>query len=372
MANLFDTILSSLPANAGEMLGTHFGESPDATFKGLSGIVPLLLSAFAGKAASGGDIGGLLSMLTKGLAGGNPLDNPAAALAGGAAGGELGDFASQLLGSNMAPVAAAVAAMFGLKGSTVTGLMGMAGPLVAGGLGKLLGSAPSVDGVRNLLVAEKDSFTSALPAELRRLVAPAAPAAAVPVVEEVAKPGTWKWLLLGLVVLGLLGWLLWGRGHKEAPVPAPVDTSAVETAPVTAPAPVVAPAGAGAATEERDGRPVLILFFDVGKSDVTNELSAESAAVKSYVETHPDARVSVSGFNAPTGDAKANAALAKSRAEKVKAALVAAGFLADRIDLDKPAAATDSSESYAGARRVEVTVKEPAADAPEAGAPAQE
>ena len=41
-------------------------------------------------------------------------------------------------------------------------------------------------------------------------------------------------------------------------------------------------------------------------------------------------------------------------------------------DLDKPAAATDSSESYAGARRVEVTVKEPAADAPEAGAPAQE
>lgn len=358
MANLFDTILSSLPANAGEMLGAHFGESPDAVVKGMSGIVPLLLSAFAGKAAAGGDIGGLVSMLTKGLAGGNPLDNPAA-LAGGAPAGGLGDFASQLLGSNMAPVAAAVAAMFGLKGSTVNGMMGMAGPLVAGGLGKLLGASPSADGVRNLLVAEKDSFTSALPTELRRLIAPVAPAAAaVPVVEEVAKPGTWKWLLLGLVVLGLLGWLFWGRGHKEAPVPAPVDTAAVETAPVTAPAPVAAPAGSGVAAEERDGRPVLIVFFDVGKSDVTNDLAAQSAAVKAYADAHPDAHVSVSGFNDPTGDAKANAALAKTRAENVKAALVAAGFAADHVDLDKPAATTDTSESYAGARRVEVTVKD--------------
>ena len=56
--------------------------------------------------------------------------------------------------------------------------------------------------------------------------------------------------------------------------------------------------------------------------------------------------------------AKANAALAKTRAENVKAALVAAGFAADHVDLDKPAATTDTSESYAGARRVEVTVKD--------------
>ncbi len=359
MANLFETILSSLPANAGDLLGSHFGESPDAAIKGLSGIVPLLLSAFAGKAASGGDIGGLVSMLTKGLAGGNPLDNPAAALAPGGSAGGLGDLAGQLLGSNMAPVVAAVAGLFGLKGSTVNGLMSMAGPLVAGGLGKLLGANPSVDGVRNLLISEKDSFASALPAEIRRLVSPVASAAtaAVPVVEEAAKPGTWKWLLLGLAVLGLLGWLFFGRGHKEAPVSAPADTAAVETAPVTAPAPVVAPPGAGVAAEEREGRPVLIVFFDVAKSEVSNDLAAESAAVKAYVDAHPDARVSVSGFNDPTGDAAANAALAKTRAENVKAALVAAGFAADRIDLDKPAEATDTSESYAGARRVEVTVK---------------
>ena len=357
MANLFETILSSLPANTGDVLGAQLGESPDATFKGLSGILPVLLSAFATKAASGADLGGLLSLLKGGLAGGNPLDNPASLLGAAPAASGLGGFAGQLLGSNLGPIAAAVAGYFGLKGSSVNSLLTLAGPLVAGGIGKVLGAAPSAEGVRNLLVSEKDSYTAALPPELRRLVSPVAPAAAAPVVEETARPGTWKWLLLGLLLLGLLGWLFFGRGHKETPAPVPAETAAVETAPV-APAPVVAPAGAGVASEERAGLPVLIVFFDTGKSDVTNDLAAESAAVKSYVDSHPNARVSVSGFNDPTGDAAANAELSKNRAEKVRDALTAAGFPADRIDLDKPASATDTSESYAGARRVEVTVKE--------------
>ena len=101
-----------------------------------------------------------------------------------------------------------------------------------------------------------------------------------------------------------------------------------------------------------------MVFFEVGRSDVTNDLQSASADVKSYLDSHPGAKLSVSGYNDPTGDAAANAALSKTRAEQVKAALVAAGFAGDRIDLDKPVAATDTSDSYAAARRVEVTVKE--------------
>ena len=355
MANLFDTILSSLPANTGDVLGATLGDNPDASFKGLSAILPLLLSAFAGKAASGADLGGLLSTITNGLSGGNPLDNPAALLGAAPAASGLGGLASQLLGANAGPVASTVASLFGLKGGTVNSLLALAGPLIAGGFGKVLGSTPTVSGLRNLLVSEKDSYAQALPPQLRSLISPVAPAAraAVPVEDVESGSGWWKWLLLGLALLGLL-WYFFFRGHKEEVVPpAPVEQAVVETAPVAA-----TPAGSGVVAEDRAGRPVLVVFFDVGKSDVSNDLAVASSAVKAYADSHPDARLSVSGYNDPTGDAAANAALSKNRAEQVKAALVAAGFAADRIDLDKPVAATDTSETYAAARRVEVTVKE--------------
>lgn len=356
MSNLFDTILSSLPANTGDALGGALGDNPDASFKGLSAILPLLLTAFAGKAAAGADLGGLLSTITGGLAGGNPLDNPAALLGSApqpASG--LGGLAAQLLGSNAGPVAATVAQMFGLKGSTVNSLMMMAGPLIAGGLGKVLGNSPTVPGLRNLLVTEKDSYAAALPPELRNLVSPmvAAAPAAVPVEEVAAGSGWWKWLLLGLALLGLL-WYFFFRGPKEevvAPVAAePEVVETIEAAPV--------PEGAGVIAEERAGLPLLIVFFDTGQSAVSTDLEIASTALKAFADSHPDAKLSVSGYNDPTGDAAANAELSKTRAEQVKAALVAAGFAADRIDLDKPVAPTDTTDTYAAARRVEVTVKQ--------------
>ena len=356
MANLVETILSSLPANTGDALGAALGDSPDASFKGLSAILPLLLSSFAGKAASGGDLSGLLSTITGALGGGNPLDNPAALLSGLSGGTSTGGIASQLLGASLGPVSSTIASLFGLKPATVSSLLSLAGPLLAGGIGKVLGATPTVASLRNLLVSEKDSYEQALPAPLRSLISPipAAAPAAVPVEAAAAGSGWWKWLIVGLAILGLLWWLF-GRGHKEEVPAAPVEPAVVETTPVE-PAPV--PTGAGVVSEERAGVPVLVVFFDVGKSDVTNDLAPASSAVKSYLDSHPDAKLSVSGYNDPTGDAAANAALSKTRAEQVKAALVAAGFGADRIDLDKPAATTDTSDTYAAARRVEVTVKE--------------
>lgn len=355
MANLVETILSSLPANTGDALGATFGDSPDSSFKGLSAIIPLLLAGFAGKAASGADIGNIFSQISGGLSQGNPLDNPAALLTGAPPPAGLGGIASQILGPSLGPVSGVLASLFGLKGGTVNSLLALAGPLLVGGIGKKLGATPTVHGLRNLLVSEKSEYESMLPANLRNLVAPVEHAAAVPVAETATGTSIWKWLLLGLALLALL-WYFFFRGHKEEPVaPAVVEPAVVQPAPAVAP---VVPAGSGVIAEDRAGRPALVIFFDVGKSEVSNNLATESAAVKAYADTHPTARLSVSGYNDPTGDAAANAALSKNRAEQVKAALVATGFPADRIDLDKPVAATDTSETYAAARRVEVTVKE--------------
>ena len=121
------------------------------------------------------------------------------------------------------------------------------------------------------------------------------------------------------------------------------------------PAPVI-PAGAGVNAETREGKPALVVFFDTGKADVAPVFADQAAAVKTYLDANPAARLNVSGFNDPTGNAAANAELSKNRAENVKAALVASGIADSRIDLVKPAETTGTGDTNAESRRVEVTV----------------
>jgi K(+)-stimulated pyrophosphate-energized sodium pump len=122
-------------------------------------------------------------------------------------------------------------------------------------------------------------------------------------------------------------------------------------------APVI-PTGSGLISELRDGRPMLIIYFETAKSDVANELTAESAKVKEYLDSHPEAKLSVSGYVDPRGDPAFNAQLAKDRATKVRDALVAVGIAADRIDLDKPADIVADETTMANERKVEVKIKE--------------
>ncbi|MBL0923900.1 MAG: OmpA family protein [Sphingomonadaceae bacterium] len=133
---------------------------------------------------------------------------------------------------------------------------------------------------------------------------------------------------------------------------------------MTAPAPAAAPPaaaavpdGAGVTTGERDGKPMLTVYFDTGKSDVTNDLTTAAAAVTDYVAKNPGTKLAVSGFNDPTGNAAANAELSKKRAQAVKAALEKAGIAAEAVELVKPDETTDTSGDNTAARRVEVTVQ---------------
>ncbi|MGB5020615.1 OmpA family protein, partial [Sphingorhabdus sp.] len=103
--------------------------------------------------------------------------------------------------------------------------------------------------------------------------------------------------------------------------------------------------------------PKLTVYFDSGKSAVTNDLTAAAANVKAYVDKNPTAKLAVSGYNDPTGNAEINARLSKERAQGVAKAIEAAGVPAASIELVKPEASTDATVDKAAARRVEVTVK---------------
>lgn len=210
-------------------------------------------------------------------------------------------------------------------------------------------------------------------------VAAAAPIAAEPVVAAAPPPPPrpvaapvpaarasgkwWLWLLL-LVAALLLFLLLRSCAAPPPPAPAPpppaTDTAANTPAPTPEPAPAPAetaavPEGAAVVATTRADKPALNVYFDTAKTQVASEFADKAADLKAYAAAHPDAKLSVSGFNDPTGNAAANAELSKHRAQAVADALKALGIPDSAIDLRKPDAATDTGTSNAAARRVEVS-----------------
>jgi outer membrane protein OmpA-like peptidoglycan-associated protein len=162
-------------------------------------------------------------------------------------------------------------------------------------------------------------------------------------------------VLGAVIVAALLAWFISSRMGEPAAEPAVVVAAPAPAMPA-APAEVI-PEGAGVTAAERDGKPMLTVYFDTGKSDVTKDLAAAAAKVKEYVATNPGAKLAVSGFNDPTGNAAANAELSKKRAQAVGKALEATGIPAAAIELVKPAETTDTSGDNTNARRVEVVVQ---------------
>ncbi|PZN95108.1 MAG: hypothetical protein DCF31_07500 [Alphaproteobacteria bacterium] len=190
--------------------------------------------------------------------------------------------------------------------------------------------------------------------------APPVAAAPVPLMAAAAAPakrrvgaGLWPAVPLVLLLLSAIGlFAIISRGH---PGPAAVATAPV-VPPVVAPAVLVIPVGMGLTQEEIDGVPSASVYFDTAKTDVSPEIVGVAAKFKAYLADHAGARLAVSGYNDPRGDAAMNAELSKNRAFAVRDALVANGVAADVIDLVKPEATSDTTTSLENARRVDINV----------------
>lgn len=175
------------------------------------------------------------------------------------------------------------------------------------------------------------------------------------------------WLLAGLAFL----WALWILFSQDRSAAAPVTTDSAIMVPLTddvnataavpepaAPvAAVVIPTGAGVTSEVREAKPLVKVYFDTGKSQVVEAFTPAAATLKTYLDANPGSGLGVSGYNDPTGNAAANAALSKNRAQAVQAALVGAGIPATSIELIKPEATTQTQVTKEEARRVEVYIK---------------
>jgi len=138
--------------------------------------------------------------------------------------------------------------------------------------------------------------------------------------------------LLLVPVLPVNGWLGSATSHEVAAHGTPMTTS-----------------------ELVEGRSARILF-DSGSAVVPSDTSVRMAGVLGTLGADPAAHVRVSGFHDASGDAAANEALAKQRAEAIQQWLVVNGIAAERIALDKPAQTTGGGDADE-ARRVDVLVE---------------
>lgn len=169
----------------------------------------------------------------------------------------------------------------------------------------------------------------------------------------------------GLIAAAVLGAILIGAGvigtiigqRVDTPAVAPPPAPAAPYAPAVAEAPAI-PQGAGIIAVVVVGKPKLSVYFDTAKADVTPDLPNEIGALKAYMDENPTARLGVSGYNDPRGNAAFNAELSKNRAQNVAAELAKLGLPADRIDLIKPADPTDKDDPLDVARRVDIYVQE--------------
>lgn len=239
----------------------------------------------------------------------------------------------------------AMASKLGFDRSTIVKALGFAVP-------SLLALLAQGGRLPNALPIEADNFVGNRSMWLEG-GAPTVPAASV----AAAPSRNWlPWVLAAVLAAMGLGYC---ASHRTTVPVASAPAPEVVPAPIPSiPAPVVEePTGAAIVALQMNQMPGIKVYFDSGKADVAAEFSEKSKDLVDYLKANATARAVISGFNDPTGDPVANAALSKSRAIAVQRALSAAGVPNEQTILEKPEATTGTGSTNAASRRVDVAIR---------------
>ena len=374
---------------------TILGESDSGVSKAVGGILPTVLGGLLGKSATTDGANELMGMFSGGAYDGSILDNVSGLLGGAATalpetgGGLLGS----LLSDKTDDISNLISSFSGLKGSSVSSLLGMAAPLVMGLVGRQVSSQDlGATGLQSLLMSQKDNIVAALPAGLGSMLGlgslpdmggkaaesfgdaagtrPTAPAATAYVQDEKRNSNWWLWLLLLAGLVFAVFYFLRGCNNEpETEAAAVTDTvTATSMDTMTVVEKILSVTGedlGGMMTKTfADGTEIRIpergvesrlaafiedssravdkttwfdfdrLLFDTGKATLKFDSSGteeQLANVVAILKAHPQAELKIGGYTDNTGDAKANMQLSGDRAKAVMAELAARGIAASRL-----------------------------------------
>jgi OmpA-OmpF porin, OOP family len=319
------------------------GENVQGTQGVLDSGLPLLFSGLANRSGAPNGAAEVLDLLNNLGAADSQLSNIAGLLSEGGMGG-LGaagnSIISALFGSRSDGIHSALASLAGVKPGSATTLLSALAPLAFGMLRRHIAKEGlGATGLASLLLGQRDSLARKVPESLSR-AAGFAPASHITAqsANEARSSGFLRWL--PWIIGALLALWLLSRCSAQQEV-APVQ-SVPDPVAEPAPAPVI-PATA-------------TVYFDTGSSTPVMDAGATLAAVADHAKANPAARLAVSGFHDPSGDAAANEEVSLGRATAIRDLLIGMGVSADQIDLEKPMVTTGGGEERAS-RRVEVAVR---------------
>lgn len=425
MTSLIDTIQGYLTPSVLGAAASHLGESEEGVAKASKGLVATLLAGVLGKTNDAAGLGQIFGMLNDKNNHGF-LDNLSSLIGGGnLAHGDPKDVAGRLVGSlfgeKTGGLLQVITSLAGLKSGSASSLLGLAGPLVMGVLGKQIATKNlTADGFKQFMSAEAPAIRGALPAGVGSLLgfgdvagaaagamksaatgAAATGAAATAAVAATAKKGApaWMWLV-PLALAAVVAWFLLRGKPKAPPVAAAVEQPAAPAieAPPAAETPAVIEQPAAAVAEfvrkigsgfELKGAPGgveerLIGFIDSGAEPCTdapcwfsfdrltfNTGSAELDMAKSadqitniaeILKAYPGIQLKIGGYTDNVGSEEANMKLSAARADSVIKAVAALGVDPTRLvgegyGSQFPRASNDTEEGRAMNRRIDVRVR---------------
>jgi OmpA-OmpF porin, OOP family len=382
-------------------LSSRLGESETAVAKGLQGGAAALLGGIANRATDTSFLSQILSLVNSGGGAAGILGSLGAMAAGGSNPG-LADIGGKLLnmvlGSNQNAVTSALGQATGLKGSSASSLLSMAGPLVLGLLGKQVAGG-GVSSLASMLSSEAGSIKNLLPGGLGSLLsmaAPSMPSVSSPSISVPEESSSNKWLLplllAGAAIAGLIWWM--NRGAEPMKEAVKEATPAVETAVNTVQTQANAawaalgdlfkrklPSGLELNIPKLGVENRLIdfiedaskpidkttwfdfdrLLFDTGKATLQAASREQLENVANILKAFPNVELKIGGYTDNVGDPKANMALSAARAKTVMDELVGMGIAATRLTSEgygdqHPVADNATEDGKAKNRRVSMRV----------------
>src|SRR5262249_35649473 len=182
MATILDTVRGLLTPEVTARAASLLGESESGVSRGLSAAIPAILSSLLAKAGDSSLMQRIMSLLTDpGLDPNLGRSIGSMLTTGGLAqtpATDLGQrFLSMIFGDRLAPVASALAEYAGLRSSTASSLLGMAGPLVMSVLGdRVRKDGLDAKGPTSLLSSPRGGILPPAPPALSRPTGPRMPA----------------------------------------------------------------------------------------------------------------------------------------------------------------------------------------------------
>jgi len=320
-----------------------FGESEAAVIKGLDVALPTVLGALASKVEDRWFMSRLFDLIKEPVADGSFLRDVANLIGSGAASLpaiNVGSrFLSLLLGGNTLSLGNALSSVAGVKPSTGSSMLNIAGPLVLGLLGKTVRrNGLDSAGLADMVLGQKDSILAFVPNTLCKILSADQAAETALRAAEIALPETSPFQFFPLLLLLLGLWGLFSLFTRDEGAPIDYLSSTL-------------PGGfqisyAAAGIEGKLLAFILDpsqsadndvwfnfdrLLFEKDATTVKSESRNQLRNIAEIMKAYPSVGIKVGGYTDSSGDPAANLKLSRDQANSVRQELIGLGIAAERL-----------------------------------------